>query len=80
MKSLAVCASPLISNVKIDPPPFGKYFLYTVPSGFGSSDYRRMMYFLYLWMIVQVLNNFQCILYMTLYTKRQCLKSLQEDE
>ena len=29
MKSLAVCASPLISNVKIDPPPFGKYFAYS---------------------------------------------------
>ena len=27
IKSFAYCASPLISNVKIDPPPFGKYFL-----------------------------------------------------
>lgn len=26
IKSFAFCASPLISNVKIDPPPFGKYF------------------------------------------------------
>ena len=24
----AVLASPLISNVKIEPPPFGRYFLY----------------------------------------------------
>ena len=39
-----------------------------------------MMDFLYLWMIVQILYNFQCILYMTLYTKGKCLKSLQEDE
>ena len=28
MKSFAFLSSPLISNVKIDPPPFGKYFLY----------------------------------------------------
>ena len=42
--------------------------------------YRRMMNFFYLWMIVQVLNNFQCIFHMTLYTKRQCFKSLKEDE
>ena len=29
MKSFAFCASPLISKVKIEPPPFGKYFLYS---------------------------------------------------
>ena len=28
MNSCASFAPPLISNVKIDPPPFGKYFLY----------------------------------------------------
>ena len=28
IKSLAFCASPLISNEKIEPPPLGKYYLY----------------------------------------------------
>ena len=37
-----------------------------------------MMDFLYLWMIVQILYNFQCILYMTLYTKGKCLKSCRK--
>ena len=39
-----------------------------------------MMNFFNLRMIVEVLNNFQCVLYMTLYTKRQCFKSLEEDK
>ena len=39
-----------------------------------------MMNFFNLRMIVQVLNNLQCVLYMTLYTKRQCFKSLEEDK
>ena len=39
-----------------------------------------MMNFFYLRMIIQILNNFQCILNMTFYTERQCFKSLQEDE
>ena len=30
MNFLAVSASPLISNVKIEPPPLGKYFLYSL--------------------------------------------------
>ena len=29
IKSFAFWASPLISNVKIEPPPFGKYFAYS---------------------------------------------------
>ena len=37
IKSFAFCASPLISNVKIDPPPLGKYFLYNSCCS-GSSD------------------------------------------
>ena len=31
-----------------------------------------------MWVIVQVLYNFQCVLYMTLYTQGQCLKTLKE--
>ena len=42
--------------------------------------YRRMMNLLYLWMIVQILYDLQSILYMALYTERQCLQSLQEEE
>jgi len=37
MKSFAFFSSPLISNVKIEPPPFGKYFLYNA-CWLGSSD------------------------------------------
>ena len=37
MKSFAFFSSPLISNVKIEPPPFGKYFAYSACC-FGSSD------------------------------------------
>ena len=42
--------------------------------------YRRMMYFFYLWLALHIFYNLQRVLYMTLYTERQCLKSLQEDE
>ena len=41
--------------------------------------YRRMMNRLYLRMIIQILYHLQCVLHMTLYTKRQSLKSLQEN-
>ena len=37
-----------------------------------------MMNLLYLRMIIQILYNLQCVLNMTLYTERQCLKSLKE--
>ena len=37
MKSFAFCASPLISKVKMEPPPFGKYFAYSACCS-GSSD------------------------------------------
>ena len=37
IKSLAFLSSPFISNVKIDPPPLGKYFLYNSCCT-GSSD------------------------------------------
>ena len=33
IKSFASLASPFISKVKIEPPPFGKYFLYWEASG-----------------------------------------------
>ena len=39
-----------------------------------------MMNLLYLRMIIQILYNLQCVLNMTLYTERQCLKSLKEDK
>ena len=42
--------------------------------------YRRMMYFFYLWLALQIFYNLQRVLYMTLYTERQCLKSLQKQE
>ena len=42
--------------------------------------YRRMMYLLYLRMLVQILYNFQCILHMALHAQGECLKSLKEEE
>ena len=41
---------------------------------------RRMIYLFYLRMIVQILNNLQRILYVALYTQRQCFQTLQEEE
>ena len=42
--------------------------------------YRRMMYFLNLWLALQIFYNFQCVLNVTLYAERQSLKSLQKQE
>ena len=42
--------------------------------------YGRMMYLLYLRMLVQVLYDLQRILHMALHAQRECLKSLQEEE
>ena len=63
----------------MEPPPFGKYFLYSCLL-LRIVGNRGMMYFLYLRMIIQILNNLQGIFHMTLYAKRQCLKALQEKE
>ena len=41
---------------------------------------RWMIYFFYLWMVLQEFNNLQSIFHMTFYTKRQCLQSLQKQE
>ena len=38
------------------------------------------MYFLHLRMIIQILNNLECVFYMTFYTKRQCFQSLKENK
>ena len=46
----------------------------------GMLRQRRMIHFCHLWMVLQEIHHFQCILHMTLHTQTQCFQALQENE
>ena len=66
IKSFAFCASPRISKVKIEPPPFGKYFFFQLLLSCVRCD-GRMMHRLYLRMAVQIFYDFQGVFHMAFY-------------